>query len=66
MTNVSPPIDLQMHRLESPYKLMLASFPGRLLLLSLDCICVSFELPGEVGEGLVYLLRHHTSRWTRL
>jgi len=25
---------------------------------------VTFELPGEVGEGLVYLLRHQTASWT--
>jgi len=24
---------------------------------------VTFELPGESGEGLVYLVRHQTTRW---
>jgi len=27
---------------------------------------MTFELPGEVAEGLVYLLRHQTARWTWL
>jgi len=26
---------------------------------------VTFEPPGEAGEGLVYLLRHQTARWTQ-
>ena len=26
---------------------------------------VTFEPPGEAGEGLVHLLRHQTARWTR-
>ena len=26
---------------------------------------VTFEPPGEVGEGLVQLLHHQTTRWTR-